>query len=127
MRSLLLSAALGIAALPNVAGAQSIAGEWDAAFNTPGGVRNFKIVFVVAGETVSGTVKREAGDVPLAGSIKGNGVMFAYTVNYNGNDLLLTITATMTGDFLKGTVDFGGAAEDEFWAKRVAVPPGGAD
>lgn len=124
MRSLFLSAMLGLASLPNVAEAQTIAGEWDAAFNTPGGARNFKVVFVVAGETLSGTVKREAGDVPLAGSIKGNVVTFSYTVNYNGNDLVLTVTATLAGDSLKGVVDFGGAAEDEFWAKRATAPPG---
>ena len=124
MRSLFLAAALSVLALPSVAAAQSIAGEWDAAFNTPGGVRNFKIVFSVAGDSLTGTVKREAGDVPLVGTVKGNAVTFTYTINYNGNDLALTITATVTGDAMKGMVDFGGAAEDEFWAKRSAVPPG---
>ena len=101
------------------ASAQSIAGEWDAAMNTPGGVRNFKIVFEVHGDSLSGTVRRAAGDVPLRGTVKGNAVKFSYTVNYNGNDLTLTMTATVDGDAMKGTVDFAGAGEDEFSARRV--------
>lgn len=105
--------------------AQSIAGEWDASINTPGGPRSFKIVFQVSGDTLTGTVKREAGDVPLTGTIKDSTVRFSYTVNYNGNPLTLTVTATVTGDSMKGTVDFAGAAQDEFRAQRVAAnrPP----
>ena len=103
--------------------APSIAGEWDASINTPGGTRSFKILFQVDGEKVTGTVKREAGDVPLAGTIKADTLRFSYTVNYNGNALELAMVARVTGDTMKGTVSFAGQAEDEFWAKRAA-PPG---
>ena len=126
MKSFLLLLGLSLASLPGLA-AQSIAGEWDASINTPGGVRNFKIVFVVDGEKLSGTVKREAGDVPLSGTVKDSAVRFSYTVVYNGNPLTLTITATLDGDSLKGIVDFGGAAEDEFSARREKPPPPGGD
>jgi dipeptidyl aminopeptidase/acylaminoacyl peptidase len=104
---------------PLPAVAPSIAGEWDASMNTPGGVRNFRIVFKVSGDTLTGTVKREAGDVPLFGTIKGNTVKFSYTVMYNSNALELTMTATLDGDSMKGTVDMGGVAQDDFWAKKA--------
>ena len=119
MKRLLLSFVVATALITTAAAAQSIAGEWDAQMNTPGGVRNFKIVFQVSGDTLSGTVKRATGDVPLTGTIKGNLVKFSYTINYNDNLLVLTMTATVDGDTMKGTVDFGGAAEDEFSARRV--------
>ena len=119
MKRLFLNLALAMVTLTAAASAQSIAGEWDAAMNTPGGVRNFKIVFEVHGDSLSGTVRRAAGDVPLRGTVKGNAVKFSYTVNYNGNDLTLTMTATVDGDAMKGTVDFAGAGEDEFSARRV--------
>jgi hypothetical protein len=122
MKRMILSAAVWCAVLTSAVSAQSIAGEWDASINTPGGTRSFKIVFQVNGDTLTGTVKREAGDVPLAGTIKDSVVRFSYTVEYNGNALELTITATVTGDSMKGTVDFAGAAEDEFWARRAAPP-----
>ena len=96
-------------------------GEWDAAMNTPGGVRNFKLKFKVEGEKLSGTVGRDAGSLPLTGTAKGNDVQFSYTVNYNGNDLVLTMTGKITGNDIKGTVSFGGMAEDEWTAKRAGA------
>jgi hypothetical protein len=97
----------------------SVAGEWDASMNTPGGARPFKLVFKVDGEKLSGTVKRANGDVPLQGTIKGKDISFAYSINYNGNDLQLSFTGKVNGDAISGTVSFGGNAEDEWSAKRV--------
>jgi hypothetical protein len=107
-------------ALTTSAAAQSIAGTWDAAMNTPGGVRNFKIDFQVSGDTLTGTVHRPNGEtVPLRGTVKGKAVTFSYTIKYNDSDLILTIATMVDGDTMKGTVDFGGAAQDEFSAKRA--------
>lgn len=119
MKSLFLALTLAGSLSAAPAAAQSIAGEWDAAMNTPGGVRNFKIVFQADSGKLTGTVKRASGDVPLEGTIKGNAVRFSYTIDYNGNPLLLTVNATLDGDVLKGTIDLGGNAEEEFSARRV--------
>ena len=97
----------------------SVAGEWDAAMNTPGGVRNFKIIFKVDGEKVTGTVKRADGDLPLQGTIKGSDLNFAYAIQYNGHDLVLTLTGKVAGDAINGSVSFGGQADDEWSAKRT--------
>ncbi len=111
-----------LCSMTRVAAAQSIAGEWDGLMNTPGGARPMKIVFKQDGEKLTGVVKREAGDTPLEGTVKGNKVEFSYTVNYNGNALVLTMSTTVTGSEMKGTVSFGGQAEEEFTAKRSAAP-----
>ncbi len=105
------------------ANAQSpnVDGEWDAAMNTPGGVRNFKIKFKAEGEKLTGVVGRDSGSLPLTGTIKGSDVQFSYTVNYNGNDLVLTMTGKVAGDSIVGTVSFGGMAEDEWSAKRAGA------
>jgi len=100
--------------------AQSVAGMWDASMNTPGGARPFKVDFKQDGEKLTGTVKRESGDLPLQGTIKGKVVEFSYTVIYNGNALTLTVTATVDGNAMKGTVSFGGQAEEQFSATRAA-------
>lgn len=106
--------------------AQSVAGEWDAEIDTPGGPRPFKIVFAVHGDSLSGTVKRPAGEVPLLGSVRGDTVRFAYTIVYNENELTLSVTAKLTGDTMAGTVDFGGAAQEAFRARRSSAPPPGS-
>ena len=101
--------------------ASSVAGEWDATMNTPGGARPFKLVFKVDGEKLTGTAKRSNGDVPIVGTIKGSDISFSYTINYNGNDLTLTFTGKVAGDSMSGNVSFGGNGDDEWSAKRV--PP----
>lgn len=112
---------LALASTLGVAAQNSVAGEWDAAMNTPGGPRPFKIAFKVEGEKLTGTVKRASGDVPLTGTIKGTDITFAYTINYNGNDLTLSFTGKLTGDNITGTVSFGGNAEDTWTAKRTPL------
>lgn len=121
---LALIAAAGVM-LPVAARAQSLGGDWDAGMNTPGGTINFGLSFTVHGDTVTGTVHRSAGDVPLYGTIRRDTVTFSYTVQYNGNDLTLTMTAKLAGDSLSGTVDFAGQGSDQFWATRAKRPPGG--
>lgn len=118
MKKLLLSLALSLVAVTTAA-AQSIAGEWDASMNTPGGARAFKIVFVQNGEVLTGTVKRPTGDVPLQGTIKGNEVKFSYSIQYGGNPVSMAMTATLAGNTMKGQVDIASQVQEEFSATRV--------
>ena len=99
----------------------SVAGEWDASFNTPGGPRELKLIFKVEGEKLTGTAKRSAGEVPVAGTVKGDDITFSYSVDYNGNQLTLTFTGKVKGDAMSGSVSFGGQADEEWSAKRT--PP----
>src|SRR5262245_61576564 len=64
---------------------KTVAGEWDAVFDTPGGPQSLKLILKVDGEKLSGTAKRSRGDVPISGTIKGDDITFAYTIDYNGN------------------------------------------
>ena len=96
------------------------AGEWDIAMNTPGGVQNFKAVIKVDGEKLTGELKRATGGLPIEGTAKGKEVQFSYTVKYNDNDLVLTLTGKVEGDTMKGAVSFGGMADDEWSAKRAS-------
>ena len=103
-----------------VFGQTSVAGDWDGSFNTPGGARPFKILLKVDGEKLSGVAKRASGDVPITGTIKGDLINFAYTINYGGNDLALIYSGKVAGDSMSGTVSFGGNAEETWSAKRAA-------
>jgi hypothetical protein len=124
MKHLLLIAFLFVGSAfssQGVAAQTSVGGEWSASMNTPGGARPFGLVFKVDGEKLSGTVKRSSGDVPLSGTVKGKEISFAYTINYNGNDLTLGFTGKVDGDNIAGTVSFGGTAEDTWSAKRTTA------
>jgi hypothetical protein len=125
MKKLLLSLALSLAAVSAVS-AQSLTGEWDGAMNTPGGLRTFKLLFRQEGEKLTGTVKRESGDVPLEGTVVGNTVKFAYGIAYGGNPITLAVTATLSGNEMKGEVDIAGQVKEEFSAKRAAPAAAGS-
>lgn len=119
------AAAFGLA-LIFAAGAsaqRSVAGEWDATMNTPGGPRPFKLDIKVDGEKLSGTAIRTNGNVPISGTVKGDDIAFSYTISYNGHDLTLSFTGKVSGDKITGIVSFAGQAEDEWGANRSAEKP----
>jgi opacity protein-like surface antigen len=122
MKKFLLTAMLTLITSGSAA-AQGITGEWNASMNTPGGAREFRVLFVQAGEKLTGTVKRPSGDVPLEGSVVGNNVKFAYSINYGGNPLTLTVTTTLAGDAMTGQVDYASQAQEAFSAKRIVSAP----
>ena len=107
-----------VSAIQTMAQSSSIAGEWDASMNTPGGVRTYKVIFKVEGEKLTGTVKRPGGDVPLEGTIKGKDIQFTYTVQYNGNNLTIGIIGKLEGDTITGTVSFGESGQQDGWSAK---------
>src|SRR4051812_36103272 len=102
---------------------KTVAGDWDAVFNTPGGSQPLKLILKVDGEKLTGTAKRSRGDVALAGTIKGDDITFSYTIDYNGNAVTLTFTGKVKGDSMSGTVSFNDSASDEWSAKRATAKP----
>ncbi len=107
-------------AISSLAQSSPAAGEWDVTMNTPGGPQNFKAVLKIEGEKLTGELKRATGSRPIEGTAKGKEIQFSYMVKYNDNDLKITMSGTVDGDAIKGAVDFGGFAQDEWSAKRVA-------
>lgn len=126
MRVLLLGlvfAAFAVAPAASAQTAVNIAGEWNATMNTPGGSRSFKIVFIQQSDSLSGTVRRPTGDVPLQGKVQGNDVTFQYTIDYGGNALTLVVSTTVTGDTMKGAIDLGGMTESFSAVRSAASAP----
>lgn len=119
--SVLVFCCLALVFAANASAQKSVEGEWDAVFNTPGGPRPFKLILKVDGEKLTGTAKRSNGDVPVAGTIKGNDISFSYTITYNDNAVTLTYTGKVSGDTMSGTVMFNESAGDEWSAKRVVT------
>lgn len=119
MKRLFFALALSLCAA-TTAVAQSVSGNWEGLLNTPGGARPVRFELVQTGEKLTGTVRRESGDVPLEGSISGSNVKFAYAINYGGNPVTIAITAAVAGEEMKGQVDIASQMQDVFTAKRVA-------
>jgi hypothetical protein len=129
MKKLFLSALVGLlavaassgTALAQAAGAEPTAvGDWAVSINTPNGLVEVAVTLKVAEPgKLSGTAKGETGEFPVTGTIDDKGIVFVFTVPYNGSPLTLTFSAATPDDAMKGTVDFGGMAAGDFVAKRV--------
>ena len=110
-----------VAAQSKAAQAKSIAGTWKATVTLPnGGGGAPTLTFAVKGDSVSGTVKRPSGEeFPLRGTIKGKDLTYSYSIPGDSQQILVTVKATVLGDSLSGTMDFGGQATGQLTAKRA--------
>lgn len=129
MKKLFLSALVGLfvvaatstALLAQAAAAEPTAvGDWAVSINTPQGLVEVAVTLKLAEPgKLSGVAKGEIGELPVTGTIDDKGIVFVFTVQYNGSPLTLTFAAATPDDTMKGTVDFGGMAAGDFAAKRV--------
>lgn len=109
-----------LAAQSKTAQAKSIAGTWNATVTMPNGGGSPTLTFAVKGDSISGTVKRPSGEsFPLKGTIKGKDLTYSYSIPAEGQEVLVKVKATVMGDSLSGTMDFGGRATGKLSAKRA--------
>ncbi|NOT64207.1 MAG: hypothetical protein HOP19_28665 [Acidobacteria bacterium] len=100
------------------------AGQWDIKMNTPQGERKFLGDFTIEGETLKGQLKNDPKaqqGLPVTGTAKGKEMSFSYSVKFQEMDMKITMTGTIDGDAVKGVVDFGGLAQDEWSGKRATA------
>lgn len=126
MKSRLLGvlALLLVTALP--VAAADLVGRWTAEFDTPIGVQKYVYVFKKTGDALTGEATYEhsmgKGTVPLKDvKIDGDKVTFSESQPFQGGELLITYTGTLSGDEIKFTRVVGDFGTNELTAKRAAV------
>lgn len=88
-----------------------IAGEWEMATETPQGKNEGTLAIKKDGSSFTGTVSggRLPQPVDLEEiSLDGNALSFKYTVNFGGQNITVTVDATVEGDTFKGTASIAG-------------------
>jgi hypothetical protein len=110
----LLIATLAVAASAPAADAAKVAGEWNLKVESPNGTATPSVTFKQEGETLTGTYKGRFGESSVKGTIKGNEIKFAATINAQGQELQLEYSGTVDGDAMKGKVKFGEMGEGDF-------------
>ena len=112
--------AMLIAGLAVPALAADIDGQWKATFDTQIGEQHYTYTLKADGEKLTGTAKNDNGSTDITGGmIKGNAVTFVENLNFNGNQIVITYTGTLSGDELKLHRKVGDFAEEDLVAKRV--------
>ena len=121
MRSLLNIAFLLCFSVPAVlAQASNATGTWDTVLTSPEGTHNVQLILKQEGEKVTGVAKGQRGEIPIEGTANGKDIKVKWTIKYEGNDMLITLTGTIDGPSIKGSADYGGLATGDFTSKRVS-------
>jgi hypothetical protein len=99
----------------------SVAGEWQATWNTPIGAMNCHYTFKVAGNVLTGKVTAEmngnTSEIEITeGKIKGDEITYVWIYN---NDVKMVSTGKLTGDEIKLTRQAGSYGTEEAVATRI--------
>ena len=94
---------------------------WEVTINSPQGTTTSKFVYTKDGETLKGALKNERGETPANGTLKGSDITIKFSVKFQDMDLPITLTGKVDGAMAKGDADFGGLAQGDWSAKRVAA------
>jgi hypothetical protein len=95
-------------------------GTWDATLTSPQGTFHIQLILKQDGEKVSGVVKGQGGELPVAGTVTGKEIKLNYTTKFQDNDLPITLTGTLDGSAIKGSADYGSIAQGDFTAQRAS-------
>jgi hypothetical protein len=98
-----------------------VTGDWDVTINSPQGARTGQLSLKQDGEKLTGKIKSQRGETPLEGEVKGKEIKFKYTVKFQDQDLVISMSGSLDGDAMKGDADFGGFAQGDWNAKRASA------
>src|SRR4051812_45728640 len=116
-----LVTAIALALAPAHAAAADITGTWTASFDTQIGKQNYTYDFVVKDSALTGKAKSDNGESALTdGKVDGDKVTFVETLNFQGMDIRIVYTGTVTSaDEIKFTRQVADFATEELVATRV--------
>ena len=97
-----------------------VTGAWAFEVQTQAGTGTPQVTFKQDGEKLTGRYSSSVlGEADLAGTVKGQAIEFALTVNVQGNSLSVTYSGTVEdNNSMRGKVNFAGMGEGTFSGKR---------
>jgi hypothetical protein len=76
------------------------------------------VTFKQDANKLDGMIKSPAGETPIGGTVEGEDVKVAFTINFQGMPFEIKLNGKLAGDTITGKADFGGFAEGDWTAKR---------
>ena len=118
IRTRFAALALGLFIAAPAAAQTNVAGDWDVTINSPQGANTSKVTFKQDATKLDGMIKSPAGETPIGGTVEGDDVKVAFTINFQGMPFEIKLNGKLVGDTIAGKADFGGFAEGDWTAKR---------
>ena len=103
--------------------AWALSGEWVLTVTSPNGTGERQVTFVQEGNTLSGEISSSRAAGKLSGTVDDDAVTFVAVVQMDGGPFEITYSATVTGDEMEGTVDFGSYGSGTFTGRRAKSSP----
>src|SRR5262245_54214704 len=100
-------------------GGKGVTGKWDITFNMAGNPMPASGTFTQAGDKVTGTLSSQGGETPVTGTIAGNALKLAFTVETPQGNLEIVMTGDVTGDNIIGKATLTGLGDADWTGKRV--------
>ena len=119
MKSILKAKALVIAlallvSAQVLAQATNVTGEWAFTVTTDQGAGNPILTFKQEGEKLTGKYAGQLGAADLTGTVKGNVIHFAFTLDVQGQQAPVTYDGTIEKNTMTGKMDIGGMVSGTF-------------
>jgi hypothetical protein len=118
IRTQFAALALGLFIASPAVAQTNLAGDWDVTINSPQGANTSKVTFKQDANKLDGMIKSPAGETAIAGTVDGEDVKVAFTINFQGMPFEIKLNGKLAGDTITGKADFGGFAEGDWSAKR---------
>jgi len=96
----------------------NITGDWAFTVQTDMGSGTPAITFKQDGEKLAGKYNGQLGTADLTGTVKGNDVNFAFTIDMQGQQAPVSYKGTVEKNTMKGTLDIAGMATGTFTAAK---------
>ena len=117
-----LAVALGIVAaavVVSVTAQSNVAGDWNMTIDSDQGSLSATMTFKQDGEKVTGSMPTDQITFEFEGTISDNKLELVAEIDAGGAFLEVTLEATVDGDEITGTLDFGGYGSGDITATRI--------
>jgi hypothetical protein len=116
---LLLSPALAQA---GAAQELDVTGEWEFTVQSPNGAGTRQVTLVQQGDSISGSISSSRASGNFTGVLDGDQLSFTVILAMDSGPFAVTYQATVAGDEMEGTIDFGDYGQGTFTGRRSKAP-----
>ena len=96
----------------------NVTGEWAFNVTTDQGAGTPTMTFKQDGEKLTGKYVGQLGAADLTGTVKGNAIHFAFTLDVQGQQAPVTYDGTVEKNTMQGKLDIGGMVTGTFTATK---------
>jgi hypothetical protein len=95
-----------------------VGGTWNVSLDSPNGPVVLRVVIKFEGAKMTAVIAGPNGDTPMRAKLEGKTITLAFNAPPAFNSIEITLTGTIEGNSMKGTVDYSGFSQSEWSATR---------